>query len=82
METVHSVCQSCHIILVEGNSNGNGDLGTAENTAVRLGANEVSNSYGEPEAGSAAAYQADFNHPGNRDHRLGGRRRLLLLRRL
>ena len=64
VETVHSVCQSCHIILVEGNSNGNADLGTAENTAVRLGANEVSNSYGEPESGSAAAYQADFNHPG------------------
>jgi PKD domain len=64
VETVHSVCQSCHIILVEGNSNGNGDLGTAENTAVRLGANEVSNSFGEPEAGSDATYQADFNHPG------------------
>ena len=48
VETVHSVCQSCRIILVEANSNGNGDLGTAENTAVGLGANEVSNSSGNP----------------------------------
>jgi len=64
VETVHSVCPSCRIILVEANTNGNGDLGTAEDTAVGLGANEVSNSYGEPEDGSSAAYQADFNHPG------------------
>ena len=63
VETVHSVCHSCRIILVEGNSNGNSDLGTAENSAVRLGAGEVSNSFGEDEDGSNATYQADFNHP-------------------
>jgi subtilase family serine protease len=63
VEAVHSVCHSCRIILVEGNSNGNSDLGTAENTAVRLGAGEVSNSFGEDEDGSNATYQADFNHP-------------------
>jgi hypothetical protein len=64
VEAVHSVCQSCRIVLVEANTNGNDDLGAAENAAVRLGANEVSNSYGEPEGNSAASYQADFNHPG------------------
>jgi subtilase family serine protease len=64
VETVHSVCGKCHIILVEADSNGNSNLGTAENTAVRLGANEVSNSFGEPESDSTAPYQADFNHPG------------------
>lgn len=64
VETVHSVCQSCKIILVEGNSNGNSDLGAAEDEAVRLGADEVSNSFGEIEDGSDAAYQSDFNHPG------------------
>ena len=64
VETVHSVCQSCHIILVEGNSDDSADLGTAEDSAVRLGANEVTNSFGEPESGSDASYQADFNHPG------------------
>ncbi|HEX4090217.1 MAG TPA: S8 family serine peptidase [Trebonia sp.] len=64
VEAVHSVCHSCKIILVEANSNGNSDLGTSEDTAVRLGADEVSNSFGEPEGGSDASYQAAFNHPG------------------
>ena len=41
VETVHSVCQGCKIILVEATSPGNSDLATAENTAVALGANEV-----------------------------------------
>jgi Subtilase family len=64
VQTVHSVCPSCHIILVESNSNANSDLGAAENTAVRLGANEVTNSFGEPESDSSSSYQADFNHRG------------------
>jgi hypothetical protein len=64
VEAVHSVCRSCKIILVESTTNGNADLGAAEDTAVRLCANEVSNSFGEPEEFSSAAYQGDFNHPG------------------
>ena len=38
VETVHSVCQGCKILLVEANSAGNSDLATAENKAVALGA--------------------------------------------
>jgi hypothetical protein len=64
VQAVHSVCQGCKIILVEANSPGNADLGTAENTAVALGAKEVSNSFGEPEAGTDSTFQAAFNHPG------------------
>jgi hypothetical protein len=64
VEAVHSVCEGCKIILVEANSNANADLGGAENTAVRLGATEVSNSFGEPEEFSTPDFQADFNHPG------------------
>ena len=64
VETVHSVCQGCKIILVEANSPGNSDLATAENKAVALGATEVSNSFGEPEAGTSPSFQAAFNHPG------------------
>ena len=64
VETVHSVCQGCKIILVEANSPLNTDLATAENTAVSLGAGEVSNSFGEPESGTSASFQAAFNHPG------------------
>lgn len=64
VETVHSVCQGCKIVLVEANSPTNSDLATAENKAVALGATEVSNSFGEPESGSSASFQAAFNHHG------------------
>ena len=50
VEIVHSVCQSCKILLVEANSEGDADLAAAVNEAVALGADEVSNSYGSPEA--------------------------------
>ena len=64
VETVHSVCQGCKILLVEANSAGNSDLATAENKAVALGATEVSNSFGEPEVNTSTSFQAAFNHPG------------------
>lgn len=64
VEAVHSVCQGCKIILVEASSPGNADLATAENTAVALGANEVTNSFGEPEGYTDASFQNAFNHPG------------------
>jgi subtilase family serine protease len=63
VETAHSICQGCKILLVEANTNKNTDLGTAVNTAVTLGATEVSNSYGGLESGSTTAIQADYNHP-------------------
>lgn len=64
VETVHSVCQSCKILLVEANESSNTDLADAVNEAVALGATEVSNSYGGPEAGILASEQAAYNHPG------------------
>jgi hypothetical protein len=64
VETVHSVCQGCKIILVEANSNFDTDLAAAENEAVALGAKEVTNSFGGPEGGSTTSYQNAFNHPG------------------
>jgi len=64
VETVHSVCRNCKVLLVEANSATNSDLGTAEGEAVTKGATEVSNSFGEPESGFSASDQAAFNHPG------------------
>jgi hypothetical protein len=49
IDVAHSLCQSCRILLVEANSSAYEDLETAEDTAVRLGATEVSNSWGGPE---------------------------------
>ncbi len=51
VEVAHGVCPSCEILLVEANTNENKDLYTAEQTAAKLGANEISNSYGGEEPG-------------------------------
>lgn len=64
VQAMHSVCQSCKIILIEATSDSNSDLAAAVNEAVKLGAKVISNSYGGPEAGSTAAEIAAYNHPG------------------
>jgi Subtilase family len=60
VEIAHGLCPTCRILLVEANSNGNKDLYEAEETAYRLGASEISNSWGgeEPLTDNKA-----FNHP-------------------
>jgi subtilase family serine protease len=64
VEAAHSVCQGCKIILIEANSPADADLAAAENEAVRLGAKEISNSFGGPEAGNTTTLHAAFNHRG------------------
>lgn len=61
VEVAHGICPSCHILLVEAESNANANLYAAEQTAASLGATEISNSWGggEPSSDSPA-----FNHPG------------------
>jgi PAP2 superfamily len=64
VETVHSVCESCKILLVEANSESLANLAASVNEAVSLGASEVSNSYGALESQMGASEQAAYNHPG------------------
>ncbi|HTQ67148.1 MAG TPA: S53 family peptidase [Solirubrobacteraceae bacterium] len=66
IETARAVCQSCHILLVEGNAALTSDLDIAEEAAETLGANEISNSWGGSEEGQTAQGEAagPFNHPG------------------
>ncbi|HSS80938.1 MAG TPA: S53 family peptidase [Gaiellaceae bacterium] len=64
LDMVSAVCPNCHILLVEGNTNLNSDLYTAVDTAARLGANAISNSYGGNESSSETADDVHFNHPG------------------
>lgn len=61
IETAHAICENCHILLVEADSPSDTDLEAAEETAVRLGATEISNSYGGPESETDGAA---YNHPG------------------
>ncbi|WP_335984183.1 S53 family peptidase [Streptomyces sp. CA2R106] len=50
VEAVSAACPDCNILLVEGDAAGAIQLATAEDTAVRLGASAVSNSYSAPES--------------------------------
>jgi hypothetical protein len=61
IEMAHAICQNCKILLVEGDEPAYSDLEEAEETAVRLGATEISNSWGGPREGSNGNA---FNHPG------------------
>src|SRR3954447_14960074 len=64
LDMVSAVCPNCHILLVEATTNLNTDLYTAEDTAARLGANAISNSYGGSESSSETSQDVHFNHPG------------------
>jgi hypothetical protein len=60
IDMVSAVCPLCHIILVEASSADNSDLGTAVNSAVALGADFVSNSYGGSESSTDPTYDSEY----------------------
>jgi subtilase family serine protease len=62
---VSAVCPHCKILVVEARNDSYASLAAAENTAARLGAQVISNSYGTPESGFSQAYSADYDHPGH-----------------
>jgi hypothetical protein len=61
---VSAACPSCRILVVEGNTPGFADLAETEDTAVRLGAKVVSNSYGAREGGAPLAFASHYRHAG------------------
>src|SRR4051812_46010235 len=64
IQAVRPVCRRCRILLVEADSAGTADLADAVDTAARLGATEISNSYGGPEVDDEPAYVlAAYDHP-------------------
>lgn len=64
LDMVSAVCPGCHILLVEGNTSDDADMAAAEDTAVSLGATEISNSYGEDESNANLVYKAAYRHAG------------------
>jgi subtilase family serine protease len=62
VDMVSAICPNCRILLVEASSANFSNLGTAESTAVRLGATAVSNSYGGPEFSGETALASNYNH--------------------
>ena len=70
LDMVSAACPNCSILLVEANDATMGNLGTAENTAVSLGATAVSNSWGGGEfSGESQVRLGLFRPPRSRDHR-------------
>jgi hypothetical protein len=65
LEMVSAACPRCSILYVGANSESLDDLGTAVNTAVKMGATVVSNSYGGSEESDEATIAKDYyDHPG------------------
>jgi subtilase family serine protease len=66
VEVAHAICPNCKILLVEASSNSLANLAASVNTAAKLGATEISNSYGGSEFSSetSATYATPYNHPG------------------
>jgi hypothetical protein len=62
---VSAACPLCKIIVVEGKAPTFADLAAAENTAARLGAQVISNSYGARESGFTQAVAKAYDHPGH-----------------
>jgi subtilase family serine protease len=65
LQMAHALCENCSIVLVEADSDGFNDMLPAENTAAKLGATVISNSWGNTEtSGDTGLDQSYFNHPG------------------
>jgi subtilase family serine protease len=64
LDMVSAVCPNCHILLVEATSNSFSNLATAVDEAAKLGANEISNSYGGSEYSNEVSDQSHYHHPG------------------
>jgi subtilase family serine protease len=63
VDAVSAACPSCHILVVQAKSANFSDLMAAVNTAARLGAVAISNSYGGGDLDDAT-YGSAYNHPG------------------
>ncbi len=66
IESAHATCESCHIVLVEANTQELTDLTAALSRAEEIGATEISNSWGAPEEAFevAAATRPPYSDPG------------------
>jgi subtilase family serine protease len=64
LDMVSAICPWCHILLVEAKNASFSNLGIAVNTAAKLGANVISNSYGGDESSDENTYASYYNHPG------------------
>jgi hypothetical protein len=62
---ISAACPPCRILVVEANDPSVGNLAATERTAVRLGAQVISNSYGTDEDGLALTLRKAYQRPGH-----------------
>ncbi len=62
---ISAACPHCRILVVEGDDSSITNLAKTDDTAARLGAQVISNSYGTRENGFALAYAGAYRHPGH-----------------
>ena len=66
VDMASAVCPACRILVVQADTSDLDDMGASVDTAVRLGADVVSNSYGTGvEFAGQTAYESHYNHPGH-----------------
>jgi subtilase family serine protease len=63
LDMASAICPNCKILLVQATSASFANLAASVNTAARLGAHVISNSYGGGESGSTSV-ESSYNHPG------------------
>ena len=63
LDMASAMCTNCKIILVQTRDSYLNNLAAGVNTAYRLGAKAISNSYGGSEGGTSS-YESAYNHPG------------------
>jgi len=62
---ISASCPTCKILVVEATNDLTASLAKTEWTAARLGAQVISNSYGQRENGFAMAYRHAYHQPGH-----------------
>ncbi|HEX7603032.1 MAG TPA: S53 family peptidase [Polyangiaceae bacterium] len=64
LDMASAICPACSLLLVEARSSSFTNLAAAVDTAVALGADVVSNSYGGGEFSTETSVESHYNHPG------------------
>jgi hypothetical protein len=64
LDMVSAICPSCHILLVEASNEFSSNFANAEDEAAKLGATEISNSFGGAALSEPSEFAAAYDHPG------------------
>jgi hypothetical protein len=62
---ISAACPHCKILVVDASDTTDADLAKTDDTAARLGATVISNSYGQRENGLSMVFRGDYHHPGH-----------------